>query len=544
MKAEGSQGEAGLTPEIKEGYWWIGDTNTGVKAEGSQGETGATIEKVEFDDQGRLVITLTDGTVLDPVEMPESESMHTHTWGELIDFGDNGALDCDKRIYYCICSTCYELKWVSGTPDDHDFAEDYSNNGFYHWFACQNCEAKDSYEEHALDDGGYCTVCEQHLNPTDGIEYEVSSDGTYAEVINYAGTALRVMIADEYEGVPVKVIGATAFQQKDIISVVIPDTVTKIETKAFYNCEQLTAVTIPNSVKIIGQDAFQLCRNLEEVTFENGLQEIGIGAFAHCYQLSAVRIPDSVTVLGYDAFCDCSLIVKENGVSYADKWAVDFDDSVTTVSLREDTVGIAGQAFSSSQKLRHMTICDSVKYIGASAFSFCQVLADVAIGEGVIDIANRAFYSCGELLRVDVPDRVTYIGDYAFQSCSKLSAVTFGSGLQSIGDSAFNECKALTSVEIPNGVTKIGLYAFAWCGLQTVILGNGVEFIGNSAFASNNDLTAVYYCGTENDWNEMETNEGYIPTSKLYFYSETQPAEEGNYWRYVEDVPTVWNVEV
>lgn len=38
---KGDPGEDGLTPEIKDGYWWIGDTNTGVRAEGVDGKDGA-----------------------------------------------------------------------------------------------------------------------------------------------------------------------------------------------------------------------------------------------------------------------------------------------------------------------------------------------------------------------------------------------------------------------------------------------------------------------------------------------------------------------
>ena len=34
-------GKDGETPYIKDGYWWIGDTNTNVKAEGTDGKDGA-----------------------------------------------------------------------------------------------------------------------------------------------------------------------------------------------------------------------------------------------------------------------------------------------------------------------------------------------------------------------------------------------------------------------------------------------------------------------------------------------------------------------
>ncbi len=55
----------------------------GAKGEkGDKGDPGASIGSVAFDDQGRLVFTLTDGTVLDPVEMPKSaQSAHSHNYG-------------------------------------------------------------------------------------------------------------------------------------------------------------------------------------------------------------------------------------------------------------------------------------------------------------------------------------------------------------------------------------------------------------------------------------------------------------------------------
>ncbi len=88
--ADGKDGTDGKTPYIKDGYWWIGDTNTNIKAEGTQGEqgiqgekgdkgdkgdqgeTGATIESITFNEQGQLVIKMTDGREF-VLDMPEEE---------------------------------------------------------------------------------------------------------------------------------------------------------------------------------------------------------------------------------------------------------------------------------------------------------------------------------------------------------------------------------------------------------------------------------------------------------------------------------------
>lgn len=38
----GADGRDGLTPYVKNGNWWIGDENTGVRATGAKGEAGYT----------------------------------------------------------------------------------------------------------------------------------------------------------------------------------------------------------------------------------------------------------------------------------------------------------------------------------------------------------------------------------------------------------------------------------------------------------------------------------------------------------------------
>ena len=40
IKAQGEKGSDGLTPFIKDGYWWIGTSNTGIAVQGPKGEQG------------------------------------------------------------------------------------------------------------------------------------------------------------------------------------------------------------------------------------------------------------------------------------------------------------------------------------------------------------------------------------------------------------------------------------------------------------------------------------------------------------------------
>ena len=124
------------------------------------------------------------------------------------------------------------------------------------------------------------------------------------------------------------------------------------------------------------------CKN-SVIPTDGSVTSIGYSAFSGCSGLTSITIPNSVTSIGGYAFSNTGYYNNssnwENGVLYLGKWAIDCDDtSVTAVSLRSDTVGIADSAFSSCRSLTSITIPNSVTNIGKSAFSWCSNLTSVA----------------------------------------------------------------------------------------------------------------------------------------------------------------------
>ena len=97
---------------------------------GDKGDTGATIEKIEFDENGKVVITLTDGTILDPVELPKNEE-HVHTFGEWLNV--KKATCTDFGIDLKICSECSYTESRVAAVVEHTY-----ENGI-----CHNCNTKD-----------------------------------------------------------------------------------------------------------------------------------------------------------------------------------------------------------------------------------------------------------------------------------------------------------------------------------------------------------------------------------------------------------------
>ncbi len=87
-----------------------------------------------------------------------------------------------------------------------------------------------------------------------------------------------------------------------VTDLVIPEGVTTISSKAFWNCQSIKSVKFPKSLISVGEYAFNYCYYLESVDFEQGVTSIGESAFESCYYLGYVTLPDTVTTIGKDAF--------------------------------------------------------------------------------------------------------------------------------------------------------------------------------------------------------------------------------------------------
>ena len=87
----------------------------------------------------------------------------------------------------------------------------------------------------------------------------------------------------------------------------------------------------------------------------------------------------------------------------------------------------------------------------------------VAIGPGAFTEVPAA--------AIVLPDSVKTIGASAFTGLENLKYVYFGSGLRSTGNMMFNYCPALEKIELPDGTERINGYLAVRCaGLKEVIV--------------------------------------------------------------------------
>ena len=93
--------------------------------------------------------------------------------------------------------------------------------------------------------------------------------------------------------------------QNSVQKIEVGNSVTRIGSYAFNNCQVLASVTIPNSVTSIEAGAFYACSSLASITIPNGVTSIGTSAFYSCYSLASITIPNGVTSIEANVFCYC-----------------------------------------------------------------------------------------------------------------------------------------------------------------------------------------------------------------------------------------------
>ena len=101
-------------------------------------------------------------------------------------------------------------------------------------------------------------------------------------------------------------IGDNAFSESGIKTITLPQKMSGMGNRVFYECVDLESVAIPEGIVMIGDYLFKSCVNLVSVTIPESVASIGSFAFQNCSQLSSIIIPKGVIIIKSDAFFGCS----------------------------------------------------------------------------------------------------------------------------------------------------------------------------------------------------------------------------------------------
>ncbi len=271
----------------------------------------------------------------------------------------------------------------------------------------------------------------------EGINYTILSepaDGAATVKVgdnrSYSGAIVRIPATVSSGGVSyvVEAIGNQAFQNTDLTSVTIPDSVKTIGDSAFRECENLTTVNGGENVTKVDNNAFYRCTNLTSIGAIGGkLETIRMQSFAYT-AITSFTLTKNLTNVGIDPFRGC--------------------DKLTNVTIEDDVTGIPDNMFSDCIGLAEIVIPDSVTVIGKSAFSSCVKIKEITIPSGVVSFGNYALLGTGLTEFPTLPDGVKTISFQMFAQCDSLTEVTIPAHIEVIEAQAFSLCDNLETFTV------------------------------------------------------------------------------------------------
>ena len=317
---------------------------------------------------------------------------------------------------------------------------------------------------------------------------------------------------------------------------------------AFYNCINLTGISLPDTVEILGRFAFYGCSQLADVALSQNLDSMGERAFYNCAALKSIALPDTLTAIPAYAFYGCSALKTASlgaGTVSIDTCAFSGCTALQAITIPDTVTSIGAQTFNNCSNLTKAVIGNGLVTIPFSAFGGCQRLSDLTIGSGVKTIESNAFSECKQLTAVSLPQGLTSIKSNAFNNCNMLTEIVLPEGLESIYACAFNGCTVLSQVTIPSSLKYAEANIFAgtayystadnWTGnllingstliaakninMNYAVIPANIRVIAGSCF--NNVIKAIYYEGTQAQWEEIAVGPANSNLANMTMYYET-----------------------
>ena len=251
-------------------------------------------------------------------------------------------------------------------------------------------------------------------------------------------------------------IGKGAFENCNLDTIHIPDTVMKIDAWAF-ECSGLREVYIPDSVTEIGELCFPGSSNLESIRLPNNIHTLEAQIFSGCNNLKEVDIPASVKKM------DVTNIV----------WSESLEHLYLHNGLEEITNDVL--CLYKPLKYKEFYLPKTLRSFPGWLFYNCHDLKDFNLDpeNPYMQSVNGAIYSKDMKKLLAVPDclRKTFsvatgvkeIGDYVFANFSQLEEVTLPDSIECIGHRAFNWCHSLKEICLPANLKRLDFRAFEDC---------------------------------------------------------------------------------
>ena len=310
-----------------------------------------------------------------------------------------------------------------------------------------------------------------------------------------------------------------AFQNTDITSISLPNSITSLGNNCFQHCKNLIYVKLPDNITSLGDNCFQFCHNLISVKLPDNITSLGDYVFSSCRKLSSIKLPDTLTSLGEYCFSFC--------------------DGLTSLLLPNSITTLGPGCFMGCENIETITLPSNITSLPPFCFKNCKELSEITLHEGITSLGMSCFSGCSSLTSIKLPKSINKIdgndlnNEGCFEDCSNLQEVTcLWDNLDGIDvsnytfDNIFSEAK----LYIPKGTMAMYKAKEPWSNFKYIIEENDVTedaekcqtpTIGYSnkelTFTSPTEGANYHYTITDDDIKtEAYSEDGIISLSATY----------------------------
>ena len=165
-----------------------------------------------------------------------------------------------------------------------------------------------------------------------------------------------------------------------------------IAAGAFQGNKAVTSVVIPQSVTRIDANTFRDCKNLQKVLFGQHVRSIGENAFVG----SGIWLNEKKWKKGLLIVDSCLIAVNK--------------EMPGKVQYKTPYRLIAEGAFAGNDKLQSIELSPLLEVLPPACFYNCVNLKSVSMPAGLKEIQTFAFYGCGQIKEINLPKSVQEIG--------------------------------------------------------------------------------------------------------------------------------------